>query len=196
LKKIIFFGDSITHAGILPNGYIDLLKKMDVANQYDFIESGVNGNKIYDLYFRLKPDVLEKNPDCAVIFIGVNDVWHKQLFRTGTAYHDFEKFYAIIIEQLNQKNIKTILCSPAVIGEMKKGNEMDFDLYDYTLLIEKLAQKNKLLFVNFRTIFKDFISQNNPNNQPESILTTDGVHLNNQGNRLVAATLWEVLQSI
>jgi isoamyl acetate esterase len=195
LKKIIFFGDSLTHAGILPNGYIDCIKKLDITEQFDCVESGVNGHKIYDLYFRLKTDVLDKNPDCVVIFIGVNDVWHKQLFKTGTAYHDFEKCYTKIIEQLNEKGIKMILCSPAVIGERKGFNEMDFDLDDYTEVIEKLSQKNKLPFINFRTLFKDFISQNNSDDLPSGILTTDGVHLNDMGNQIVAQALWKVLKT-
>lgn len=195
MKKIIFFGDSLTRAGILPNGYIDCIKKLDTTNSNDYIESGVNGHKIYDLYFRLQNDVLDKNPNIVVIFIGVNDVWHKQLFKTGTAYHDFEKCYTKIVEQLNEKGIKTILCSPAVIGERKDFNEMDFDLDDYTEVIERIAKKNKLPFINFRILFTDFILQNNPDNLFFGILTTDGVHLNDMGNKIVAQALWDVLKT-
>jgi isoamyl acetate esterase len=194
LKKIVFFGDSITHAGILPNGYIDLLIKGDRNNHFQFIESGVNGHKIYDLYSRLDQDVIAQKPDTVVIFIGVNDVWHKQLFKTGTAYHDFEKFYIKIIDRIREHSINIILCTPAVIGEKKFYNEMDFDLDDYSSVIEKIAQKYALPFINLRKIFKDYLLQNNPNDVPEGILTYDGVHLNDKGNELVAQTMWVAIK--
>jgi lysophospholipase L1-like esterase len=37
----------------------------------------------------MEEDVLEKMPDVVVIYIGVNDIWHKTLLRTGT---DADKF--------------------------------------------------------------------------------------------------------
>ena len=43
-------------------------------------------------------------------------------------------------------------------------------------------------------IFHDFSVANNPNNVAKGILTTDGVHLNEKGDALVAEELWKVLQ--
>ncbi|MFX8601271.1 GDSL-type esterase/lipase family protein, partial [Acinetobacter baumannii] len=79
---IIFFGDSITEMGIQPNGYISkmkLLLQQQNINNYELMGAGVSGNKIYDLYLRMDDDVLSKHPDIVVIYIGVNDVWHKVL---------------------------------------------------------------------------------------------------------------------
>src|SRR3979411_1737 len=87
-KKIIFFGDSITEQGVKPGGYIpkldSLLQLKGVNKNYELIGAGVSGNKVYDLYLRLNDDVLFKDPDAVVIWIGVNDVWHKRLLGTGT----------------------------------------------------------------------------------------------------------------
>ena len=67
-KKVIFFGDSITQAGVKPGGYImrigDLATAEKVADQYDFIGAGIGGNKVYDLYLRLEDDVLKQEPGC------------------------------------------------------------------------------------------------------------------------------------
>jgi len=41
-----------------------------------------------------------------VIWVGVNDVWHKTLLGTGTDADKFEKFYQAIIKKLKDKNIK------------------------------------------------------------------------------------------
>src|ERR1700733_14331368 len=87
-QRIVFFGDSITQAGVKPNGFItrigEMLNQKGLANNYEFIGAGIGGNKVYDLYLRMEEDVLAKNPDVVVIWVGVNDVWHKRSFGTGT----------------------------------------------------------------------------------------------------------------
>src|ERR1700741_5134988 len=87
-KRIVFFGDSITQAGVQPKGYItvlgDLLKQKNQAEKYELIGAGIGGNKVYDLYLRMDDDVLAKNPNIVVIWVGVNDVWHKRSYGTGT----------------------------------------------------------------------------------------------------------------
>src|SRR5574343_1362870 len=89
-NHVVFFGDSITQAGVQAGGYItvlgDLLKQKGMSDQFQLTGSGIGGNKVYDLYLRLEDDVLSKNPDVVVIYIGVNDVWHKQSHGTGTDY--------------------------------------------------------------------------------------------------------------
>src|SRR5690349_12234992 len=96
-KKIVFFGDSITQAGVGPKGYITKIgEKLGAANktsQYELVGAGIGGNKIYDLYLRMEDDVLAKNPDIVVIWVGVNDVWHKKSSGTGTDADKFERFY-------------------------------------------------------------------------------------------------------
>lgn len=200
-KKVIFFGDSITEAGAKPGGYIlkvaDLAAKENKAGQYDFIGSGIGGNKVYDLYLRLEDDVLSKNPDVVVIYIGVNDVWHKQSHGTGTDYDKFEKFYGALIKKLQAKNCKIILATPAVIGERTDfSNELDGDLNKYSSLIRTLAEKNKLPLVDLRKAFLEYNKVNNPDNKESGILTTDRVHLNDKGNELVAAEMWETIKNL
>src|SRR4051812_48762330 len=85
-KRVIFFGDSITQQGIESGGYINRIDSMsrleNKSSQYEFIGAGIGGNKVYDLYLRMDSDVLSKNPDVVVIYIGVNDVWHKVSYGT------------------------------------------------------------------------------------------------------------------
>lgn len=200
-KKVIFFGDSITEAGVKPGGYIvkvgELAAKENKADQYEFVGAGIGGNKVYDLYLRLEDDVLSKNPDVVVIYIGVNDVWHKQSHGTGTDYDKFEKFYSALIKKIQAKGAKVILATPAVVGERTDfSNELDGDLNRYSSLIRTLAEKNKLPLVDLRKAFLEYNKVNNAENKESGILTTDRVHLNDKGNDLVANEMWKAIKGL
>ena len=195
-KKLIFFGDSITQAGVEPGGYIDLLKKQHDAN-IELIGAGIGGNKVYDLYLRMDDDVLSKKPDIVVIFVGVNDVWHKQSHGTGTDADKFEKFYSAILTKLKTQNIQAVVCTPAAIGERTDfSNQLDGDLNRYSDIIRGLAKKNNVPIVDLRKIFLDYNLRNNPENRDAGILTSDRVHLNAAGNKLVAESMWTVIGSL
>jgi lysophospholipase L1-like esterase len=160
------------------------------------IGAGISGNKVYDLYLRMEEDVMSRNPDLVIIWIGVNDVWHKQLSGTGTDPDKFEKFYGAILKKLKAKNIKVILCTPATIGEkIDFTNPQDGDLNKYSQIIRNLAKSNNCGLVDLREIFHTYDLKNNPENKESGILTLDRVHLNDQGNQLVADKMLELLLS-
>ena len=197
--RVIFFGDSITQAGVQAGGYIvrvdSMCKVEGSGDKYEFIGAGIGGNKIYDLYLRMEDDVLAKNPDVVVIYIGVNDVWHKSSSGTGTDADKFEKFYQAIIDKLKAKNIKIILSTPAAIGEKTDfSNPQDGDMNEYSNIIRRIASKNNLSLVDLRKAFLDYNLKNNPANKDRGILTTDRVHLNANGNQLVADEMWKVIK--
>jgi lysophospholipase L1-like esterase len=199
-QKVIFFGDSITEAGAKPGGYIvkmkDALLQKGLSSQYDLIGAGVGGNKVYDLYLRMDDDVLSQNPDVVIIYIGVNDVWHKVSSGTGTDLDKFEKFYTAIINKLLDKHIRVILCTPAVIGEKNDfTNQQDGDMNAYSQSVRNLAQKWHCGLVDLREAFHNYELQNNPGNKALGILTLDRVHLNDAGNQLVCDKMLEVLQA-
>jgi lysophospholipase L1-like esterase len=189
-KKIIFFGDSITQQGVKPGGYVDLIRKKLDSSKYEVIGAGIGGNKVYDLYLRMEDDVLVKKPDVVVIYIGVNDVWHKLTSKTGTDQNKFVKFYQGLINKIQGGGAKVILCTPAVIGEKKNGaNEMDSELDKYAAEIRTLASKNNLPLCDFRKLFTDYDLQNNTEDVAKGVLTVDGVHMNPKGNQILADQL-------
>ena len=198
-NKVIFFGDSITEAGVKAGGYIvkidSMCKAEGKSNSYEFVGAGISGNKVYDLYLRMEDDVLAKNPDIVIIYIGVNDVWHKSSFGTGTDPDKFEKFYQAIINKLKAKNIKIALCTPAAIGEKTDfSNQQDGDLNKYSNIIRNIAAKNNLPLIDLRKLFLDYNLKNNSENKDRGILTTDGVHLNTIGNQFVADQIWKTVK--
>ncbi|NWF49002.1 MAG: G-D-S-L family lipolytic protein [Ignavibacteriaceae bacterium] len=200
-KKIIFFGDSITELAVQPGGYISILNKIIKEKQrehdYELIGAGISGNKVADLYLRLEQDVLDKNPDVVVIFIGVNDIWHKSLLGTGTDADKFIRFYEAIINKLLSNKISVILTTPAVIGEHKNNsNPQDDDLNYYSESIKELSEKYNLKLCDLRMHFVNYIEKNNIENSESGILTYDGVHLNDMGNRFVAEKYWEIIKTL
>lgn len=189
-KKVIFFGDSITQQGVRANGYISLLKKTVDSTKFQLSGAGIGGNKVYDLYLRMEDDVLNKKPDLVFIYVGINDVWHKLGARTGTDYDKYLKFYQALINKIQANGSKVVLCTPTVIGEKKNNvNEVDADLNKYADGVRGLAVKNNLPLCDLRKAFVDYENANNSQDLEKGVLTTDKVHLNDVGNKLVADTM-------
>jgi len=197
-QRIVFFGDSITQAGVKPDGFItrlgEMMKQKGIDNNYELTGAGIGGNKVYDLYLRMDEDVMAKNPDVVVIWVGVNDVWHKRSFGTGTDPDKFEKFYNAIIKKLQAKNIKVLICTPAAIGEKTDfSNEQDGDLNKYSNIIRSIAKNNNCQLMDLRKMTLDYNLANNKENKDRGILTIDGVHLNETGNKVVADIMYKAL---
>ena len=198
-KKIVFFGDSITQAGVDKGGYIDVLQNMitekGAADKFELNGAGISGNKIYDLYLRIEKDVLDKKPDIVVIWVGVNDVWHKSSSGTGTDFDKFGRFYDAVVKKIQQGGAKGIVVTPAAIGEKNDfSNSQDGDLNGYSSWLRKYVKDNGLGLVDLRTIFHEYSLAHNPENLSKGILTSDGVHLNPKGNTLVAEEMWKAIQ--
>jgi lysophospholipase L1-like esterase len=196
--KVVFFGDSITEAAVKPNGFItidDSLLNAGGTVNYELTGAGVSGNKVYDLYLRMEEDVISKSPDIVVIWVGVNDVWHKKM-GTGTDADKFEQFYLAMLKKFRAANTKIIVCTPATIGEKNDySNEQDGDMNKYSNIIRKIAAEQRLTLVDMRAEFEAFEKTNNPNNLEKGILTADGVHLNDAGNKFVARLMAEGIRN-
>lgn len=200
-KKVVFFGDSITQAGAQPGGYIRLMDSLVAldkkSSDYELIGAGIGGDKIYDLYLRMEEDVLKKQPDIVVIYVGVNDVWHKSSSGTGTDFNKFGRFYEAVVAKLQAAGIKVIICTPAVIGERTDhSNPQDGDLNFYSQWIRNFAAKKSIPLVDLRSLFMQYNLVNNPENKESGILTRDRVHLTPAGNNLVAKEMWKVIQTL
>lgn len=199
-KKVIFFGDSLTQYGVSPGGYLYLMKRMLKAehnNDYDFIGAGIAGNKITDLQQRLTRDVIVKSPDIVVVWIGINDVWHKYSHANGTDAATFNATYRNIVQQLRADNIKILLITPSVIGERTdRSNLADDELDAYAQIVRNIATDFGLTLCDMRELFCLYEKMHNPSNAEAGILTHDSVHLNDAGNKLVANELWKVLKEM
>ena len=138
MKTILFQGDSITDYrrnreeifGEMGYGYPNLVNAylgMEYPNEYKFINRGVGGNRIVDLYARIKQDFINIKPDYASVYVGVNDTWLDILgAKNGVDTVKFEKIYTMLIDEVKEAcpDIKLILISPFVLeGEATCNTE-------------------------------------------------------------------------
>ncbi len=188
LKKndtIVFLGDSITEFGAKPDGYVTLTSQ-SIAKAYPKLDikvvgAGLCGHKVPDCQKRLNRDVLQKNPTIVLIYIGINDVWHWNR-NAGTKKEDFEAGLRDMISQINLAGARVILCTPTVIGEKTdETNQFDKMLDEYSEISRKVAKETNSQLLDLRKAFVTYLKKNNTNNVAQGILTTDTVHLNNNG---------------
>ena len=120
MKTVLFQGDSITDCGRgngLGNGYplfVTAELNSKNPNEYNFINKGISGNRIVDVYARIKADIINLKPDYMSILIGVNDVWHEISYQNGVDADKFYKIYCMLIEEIKEAlpNIKITILEP------------------------------------------------------------------------------------
>jgi lysophospholipase L1-like esterase len=197
--KIVFLGDSITQAGVGKTGYVTMIKNTLAEKHKDLgievIGAGISGNKVPDLQRRLEKDVLAKKPTVVVIYIGINDVWHGENDPArGTPKDKFEAGLKDIIGKIQAGGARVVLCTPTVIGEKKAGgNKLDKQLDEYAAVSRAVAKETKSQLCDLRKAFVDYLDKNNPDDKEKGVLTSDRVHLNEAGNKLVAETILSVI---
>ena len=172
MTRILFLGDSITDAyrdrtyntpsdfGSYGQGFpifasAGLYKSK--PNAYEVYNRGISGDRIVDLYARIKKDVWNLQPDVLSILVGVNDVWHEVEFNNGVDIARFETTYRHLIEDTLKvlPNVKIILCEPFVLeGSATQNTEEKPDkfqrfceVFDYAKVVKKLAEEYGLFFL-------------------------------------------------
>jgi lysophospholipase L1-like esterase len=198
-ERIVFLGDSITEAGNKDNGYVALIRNAYKEHHPDLgveiVGAGVSGNKVPDIQNRLEKDVLAQKPTIVVIYIGINDVWHGETDPAkGTSKEKYEAGLKDVINRVKATGAKVVLCTPTVIGEKTDGkNKNDARLEDYAKISREVAQQTKVPLCDLHKAFVNYLKEHNKVNKEKDILTTDGVHLNDTGNHLVAESILKCL---
>ena len=203
--RIVFLGDSITAAGVRMTGYITLssaaIAKAHPDLNIEVIGAGIGGHKVPDCQKRLDKDVLQKKPTIVFIYIGINDVWHwthpKVVARgkKGTTPEEFENGLKDMVAKINEAGARVILCTPTVIGEKSDGSNPDDKRLDqYSNISRKVAKETQSQLLDLRKSFLNQLKKENPKNATKGIFTSDGVHLNEKGNRFLSSLVLRALK--
>lgn len=200
-KTILFQGDSITDAArskdsdiYLGVGYARMVEAQlgfEQKDKYTFINRGVNGNRIIDLYARIKRDIIAVKPDYMSILIGVNDVWHEITSQNGISAEKYEKLYTMMLDEIISElpNTKIMIMLPYVLeGAATCNNEENpqrFDIFKTEVqkraaAAKRVAEKFGLPYIDLQQAF-DSASDT----VPPSYWATDGVHPTAMGHELI-----------
>lgn len=168
MKKILFQGDSITDASRdmkdneeMGKGYALLVKSalgFDCPGEYTFINKGISGNRIVDVYARIKRDIINLEPDIMSLLIGVNDVWHELDDLNGVDAEKFYKIYSMLIEEVKAAlpDIRIMILEPFVLpGRATKAEWESFrtEVHKRADKSREIADKYGLLFVPLQEKF-------------------------------------------
>lgn len=196
--KILFYGDSITDMGRsrdfdkkawgygvgYPSFVAGTLLK-DEPEKYEFINRGISGNRIVDLYARIKADVWNLQPDVLSILIGINDIWHEIGGKNGVELDRFERIYRMLLQDTKERlpNIKFVLMEPFVLeGEATKDHMDAFaEVKNYANMVKKLAEEFGAVFVPLQAKFDEAAAKHGAENY-----LYDGVHPDAAGAKLIA----------
>ncbi len=206
MKKVILFqGDSITDCGRardndirLGDGYARLVEAelgYTCPNEYTFINRGVGGNRIVDLYARMKSDIVNLKPDYMSILIGVNDVWHEIDWNKGVDADKFEKIYTMLLEEVKAAlpDIKImillpfVLNGPATCNTEEKPSKFETFSVEVAKRVEaakRVAEKFGLPYIDLQTEFDKACEKAEP-----TYWCRDGVHPSAMGHELIKR-LW------
>ncbi|HJM62340.1 MAG: GDSL-type esterase/lipase family protein [Roseibacillus sp.] len=182
-EKIAFLGDSITQAGARPNGYLRLvIRGLESAGvKTSAIPAGISGHKSNQMLARLGRDVLNKKPDWMTLSCGVNDVWHG---KRGVSLDDYKVNITKIVDQCQSAGVKVMILTSTMIGE-DQGNANNKKLATYNDFLKELAGEKKCLLADLNADMQAAIAASE-DKKGGKLLTSDGVHMNPDGNRMMA----------
>ncbi len=215
-KTILFQGDSITDCGRtreLPSniieklyvkaqytlrgatemgsGYPALVAKELGNENYSFVNRGVGGDRVLDVYARIVRDIIKIKPDVMSLLVGVNDVWHGFDWNNGTGLKRFEKMFNILIDELVEELPDTefiILGAFVLEGSATENRPDQPDRYSLfregvaqVAAIEKAtAERHGIKFVDLGKILDKEAEKHTA-----KALTGDGVHPTQKGHEII-----------
>ncbi len=211
-KVILFQGDSITDCNRDRNkpeecgkGYPLLAAaylKGNYPGKYTSYNRGISGNRIVDVYARIKLDIINLKPDYMSILIGINDVWHELNWQNGVDAVKFERIYNMLIEEIKEAlpNIKIVIMEPFVLpGIATVSNEehpgrwesfrAECDLRQQAA--KRVAEVNGLTYVPLQAMFDEACTK-----APADYWLEDGVHPTPAGHELIKQKWLEAFEKL
>ena len=197
--RILFQGDSITDAGRvkenpadLGRGYPSLVAAslgLDAPGEHTYLNRGISGNRIVDVYARIRADIINLAPDVLSILIGVNDVWHE--FRdnpNGVPSEKFFKIYSMLIEEIKAAlpEIKIMILEPfflpgsATTDTEERAAGFAAEVPKRAEMARKIAEKFDLPFIPLQQEFSRLAALTEP-----AEWLRDGVHPTPMGHEVI-----------
>lgn len=204
---VLFQGDSITDCGrhkenvwegeaplfnsAMGAGYAQMiaadLRASRAGDNLDFLNRGISGNRVVDLYARWKSDALNLKPALISILIGVNDTWHEAKRSNGVKPERYEKIYRMLLEWTREVLPRTdlVLLEPFILPCGAVEPHWEPEMAQRRDIVKRLAGEFGGLFVPLQERFSRAAEATGP-----EYWLGDGVHPTLAGHRLIADA-WE-----
>ncbi len=204
--RILLTGDSITDMGrnrdtdfstfSYGNTYPFLLQaKMgtEFPKEHEILNRGISGNRVVDLYARIKNDCWNLKPDLISILIGVNDIWHELEFQNGVDLNRFEKVYRMFIEDTLKvlPNVKFVLIEPFILhGDATNAKFDEFNkIRETAKVVEKIAKDYGCFFLPLQDKFDKLAAK-----YGDAYVLFDGVHPSVVGANVIAEEWYKLFK--
>ena len=208
MKTFLFQGDSITDAGRddenqdnfgLGCGYAFLLAadiEKNRKGEIKFLNRGKSGDRITDVYARIKEDIINIKPDFMSILIGVNDVSHELTQGCGVTPEKFNKIYNLLIEEIKEAlpEIKIIILEPFVLkgsATNELWEQFNCEVRKLAIISEKVAKQYNIKFVPLQNKFDDASSDGDTR-----YWSVDGIHPTSAGHQIIKEELQKAIKEI
>ncbi len=169
--------------------------------EYRFVNRGISGNRVVDLYARIKKDILNHRPDYMSILLGINDVWHEIMFGNGVLPEKFERVYRMLLDEilLELPSIKILLFTPFFLPGSATVDEERPEVFQffstevpkYEAAVLRIAEDYHLPVVRTQPLLDEAAKS-----VPADQLLHDGVHPGLAGNYILAQEFMKWFESV
>ena len=188
-ERVAFLGDSLTEGGWnKPDGWVRRVAARLAADgvAIDVVPAGVGGHRSVDMAARLQRDVLDHHVDAVLVSCGVNDVWHGE---DGVPLEAFRDSVRDIVARIEASGARVAILTATIIGEDLE-NASNRQLAAYNEVLRDLGSQPGRLLIDAGRAFRAAV-RSCPGTGDQ--LTDDGVHFNDAGEALMAATVFAAL---
>lgn len=215
-KRILFMGDSITHAGHYISWMEARFRASDLKHFPEMINLGLPSETCSglsepdhpfprpDMHERLNRALEKTRPDVVVACYGMNDGIYYPF--SEDRFAAYKKGVALIIKKVHATGAKLILMTPPAFDPLplKKAGKLRpksaekfawFAIYeDYDDVLHRysawlMTQKDKVeMIIDLHTPVTEYVSAKRKSN-PDFTMSPDGVHVNEEGHRVLARAI-------
>ena len=178
-----YYIDEFPYTEFLEKMLEDEISKKRLAQvDVSFKNLGVNGDSTLGMLKRFDSQVIRENPDYVIIWGGINDLYMSK--KTSDVFNNLK----MIFEKARGSAIEPIACSMTSVRGFDSYIPKIMEVNDY---IREYCRMESILLADL------FSATSDDSGRLVESYSSDGVHLNELGYRMVASTIYsEALESI
>lgn len=160
----------------------------------EFVNRGVSGNRIVDIYARMEPDIIELKPDVLSIMVGINDIPSDWNGVRGTSPEKYEMIYRQLLKETKAAlpKVHLILCEPVIFPVCKQSR--DYALCEQAVcsfgqVVRRLAEEFSAELLLLQEEFENRYQMREP-----EYWSWDGIHPTENGHGVIAVKWMELFE--